>query len=159
MFKYTICFIKMGTKILMLNRNKPPVMGLWHGVGGKIENGESPEEGIIREIYEETNIQIAKVEYRGIVSWDDEDINGGMYAFVAEISEQLEYSTPKVTDEGVLEWKEISWILDSNNRGIPPHVRHFLPYMLNEKTFLKHECTFKNGELIGYKAIPISTKI
>ncbi len=49
MYKYTICFIKKGKKILLLNRNKKPNMGMWNGVGGKIEDNETPYEGIIRE--------------------------------------------------------------------------------------------------------------
>ncbi len=36
MYKYTICFIRKGNKILLLNRNKKPNMGMWNGVGGKI---------------------------------------------------------------------------------------------------------------------------
>lgn len=155
MFKYTICFIKMGSKLLMLNRNKRPTMGLWNGVGGKIENTESPKDSIIREIYEETGLQIDNVIYKGVVSWDDEATDGGMYAFLAEIQDFPNYKTPKVTDEGILEWKEISWIINPDNRGVPAHVPHFLPYLLQETTIYKHECTFENGKLIKCKSIPL----
>jgi 8-oxo-dGTP diphosphatase len=140
----------------MLNRIKPPVMGLWHGVGGKIERGESPKESIIREISEETGIQCDNVDFRGIVSWNDDAIDGGMYAFLVELSEQYDYLTPRRTDEGILEWKDISWVLNTNNNGIPAHVKHFLPSMLNESTCYQHKCTFDNGILIDYQTKPLN---
>jgi 8-oxo-dGTP diphosphatase len=61
MLKYTICFIKRKDEILLLNRNKKPNMGLWNGVGGKIETGETPFEGIIRETWEETGLLLKEV--------------------------------------------------------------------------------------------------
>ncbi|WJH35841.1 hypothetical protein N6H14_07935 [Paenibacillus sp. CC-CFT747] len=42
MFRYTICFIRRGNRILLLNRNAPAWMGAWNGVGGKLEPGEAP---------------------------------------------------------------------------------------------------------------------
>lgn len=41
MYKHTLCFIKRNEEILMLNREYDPVKGLWNGVGGKIEKGET----------------------------------------------------------------------------------------------------------------------
>ena len=66
MYKYTICFIRKGNKILLLNRNKKPNMGMWNGVGGKIEDNETPYEGIIRETLEETGIDLPSVTYKGM---------------------------------------------------------------------------------------------
>lgn len=65
MYKYTICFIRKGNNILLLNRNKKPTMGMWNGVGGKIEDNETPYEGIIREAFEETGIELQNVTYKG----------------------------------------------------------------------------------------------
>jgi len=42
----------------MLNREYAPTQGLWNGVGGKIEGEESPLECVIREVKEETGIEI-----------------------------------------------------------------------------------------------------
>lgn len=35
--------------VLMLKRKKPPYQHLYNGVGGKIENGENPEQAMFRE--------------------------------------------------------------------------------------------------------------
>ena len=50
MLEFTICFIKQGNNILLLNREKPTWMGNWNGVGGKIHARESPKQCILREI-------------------------------------------------------------------------------------------------------------
>ena len=51
--KFTVCFLFRNEDILMLLRNKPPNQGLWNGVGGHIELGESPYESCLREVKEE----------------------------------------------------------------------------------------------------------
>src|SRR6185437_16068507 len=95
MLKYTICFIKQGEKILMLNREYSEWMGVWNGVGGKIEPNETPLECILREVKEETGINLKTAEYKGNVTWTDGSTYfGGMYAFIAEVAESFTYHTP-----------------------------------------------------------------
>ncbi|MEI7027970.1 NUDIX hydrolase [Paenibacillus sp. y28] len=159
MFTYTICFIQQGNQILMLNRNKAPAMGLWHGVGGKIESGETPNESILREIFEETGIRVNKVQFKGVVSWDDNGVIDGMYAFIVKLPENYIYETPRKVDEGILEWKEISWVLNVKNNGIPSNIPHFLPFMINESTSYQFKCIYKNGKLLECNRTPINDTI
>ena len=72
MHKYTLGFIKRNNCILMVNRQKSPWKGSWNGVGGKLNENESPLECIIREIKEETDIDVSTLEIlddreRGII--------------------------------------------------------------------------------------------
>ena len=56
----TLCYIENNGRYLMLHRIKKEDdvnKGKWIGVGGKLENGESPVECIQREIKEETGFQ------------------------------------------------------------------------------------------------------
>ena len=46
-----------------VNRDK------WVGVGGKFEDGESPEECVLRETREETGLTLIDYRYRGIVTF------------------------------------------------------------------------------------------
>lgn len=46
-----------------VNRDK------WVGVGGKFEDGESPEECVLRETREETGLTLTDYRYRGIVTF------------------------------------------------------------------------------------------
>ncbi len=52
MYTYTICFLKHANEYLLLNRRKPPLMGRWNGVGGKLAPNESPLDCVLREVFE-----------------------------------------------------------------------------------------------------------
>ena len=57
----TLCYIKKNQKTLMLHRIKKQNdihEGKWNGLGGKFEFGETPEECVIREVKEESGIEI-----------------------------------------------------------------------------------------------------
>lgn len=50
-----------GKKILLVKRDEPEVIGAhlkWEFPGGKVDFGETPEEAIVREIYEETGVRV-----------------------------------------------------------------------------------------------------
>ena len=46
--------------LISLRRNKKEYDGFWEYPGGKVENGETIEKGLIREIKEEINLEISK---------------------------------------------------------------------------------------------------
>jgi 8-oxo-dGTP diphosphatase len=65
----------------MLYRNKKDndiSVWKWNGIGGKIESWESPDQGMIREIKEETWFEVLNMSFKGVItapnfdnSWDD----------------------------------------------------------------------------------------
>ncbi|MED1114597.1 NUDIX hydrolase [Bacillus paramycoides] len=153
MYKYTICFIRKGDNILLLNRNKKPTMGMWNGVGGKIEDNETPYEGVIRETFEETGIQLQSVTYKGNVIFKDKDEPRdceGMYVFLADLPDGVHMDTPLSTAEGILEWKSIDWILDGDNRGVVSNLQRYLPILLKEDHKLEHTFIYDNRNIIDY---------
>ncbi len=151
---YTICFIKQGNKILLLNREKPRWMGSWNGIGGKIEEGETPTECVLREVYEETEIKLDNIKYKGTINRiESNSQDGEIHAFVAELSEDYFYETPRKLSEGILDWKLLSWILHPENTGVATNVPRFLPIMLEKDGLYKHLCMYENNLLIGYKSI------
>ena len=102
----TLCYIENPAgEYLMLHRVKKENdcnRDKWIGIGGKFEDGESPEECALREIREETGLTVTGYRYRGIVTfvsdrWETEY----MHLFTADAW------TGSVRDdcgEGVLEW-------------------------------------------------------
>ncbi len=53
------CLIVCGNKHLLLKRNKNKFEGeKWQAPGGKIEEGESKEEALLREVLEETSLYL-----------------------------------------------------------------------------------------------------
>lgn len=132
--KHVLVFLKYKDEILLLNRNKPSWMGCWNGVGGKIEQGETPVEAAIRETYEETGIKINLKNDYYRVAWvvkDDMSSLGGMYVFIEEVDKKIR--TPKRSVEGILDYKKIDWILNPLNSGISKNIPVFLPTFLNKE--------------------------
>ena len=49
----TLCFVRQGTRVLMIRKKRGLGAGKINGVGGRLEPGETPETGIVREAEEE----------------------------------------------------------------------------------------------------------
>ncbi len=148
---YTLCFIRRGDEILMLNREKTSWMGSWNGVGGRIEKGETPKDGALREVYEETGITLSDIRDCGIVTWESDDESfGGMHLYIAHVSDDFEYLTPKATDEGILDWKKVDWILNADNTGVIKNIQHFLPKILDNEKRFSFACIYEGYNLIEF---------
>lgn len=68
----TLCYIEKDDKYLMLHRIKKERdinKDKWIGVGGHFEQGESPEECLLREVKEETGLTLTTWKFHGIVSF------------------------------------------------------------------------------------------
>ncbi|MBQ0071804.1 MAG: 8-oxo-dGTP diphosphatase [Spirochaetales bacterium] len=68
----TLCYIENEDSYLMLHRVKKvndENKDKWIGIGGKFEEGESPEECLLREAREETGLVLHSLSYRGIVTF------------------------------------------------------------------------------------------
>ena len=100
----SLCYIERDGKYLMLHRTKKvndENHDKWIGVGGKFEEGESPEECMLREVQEETGLTLTAWRYRGIVTFVSDEWGGEyMHLLTADgYSGEL-----KSCDEGELEW-------------------------------------------------------
>ena len=103
--------MQRGNEILLLHRikkNNDINAGKWIGVGGKFELGESAEECMRREIYEETGLIAHHLKLHGFVSFpglyhgEDE----GMFVYTCDdFSGELHDC-----DEGVLQWVDVNVI-------------------------------------------------
>ena len=100
----TLIYIECGGEYLMLHRTKKENdcnRDKWIGIGGKFEEGESPEECALRETKEETGLALTSYRYRGIVTFvSDKWESEYMHLFTADGFE----GTLKDCDEGELAW-------------------------------------------------------
>ena len=72
----TLCYMEKDGKYLMLYRNKKENdvnEGKWIGIGGHFEEGESPDECLLREVYEETGLTIENPRLCGVKEWENSD--------------------------------------------------------------------------------------
>lgn len=102
----TLCFIKCKNKILMINRNKPPFMGMWNALGGHVEENETPLEGALREIKEESGLNLTNATLYSISTWNyDDDL---IYVYLTNLDDHFPLEDyPKKIDEGIIDFKDI----------------------------------------------------
>ena len=51
-----------GSRVLLIQRGRPPLQGEWSIPGGMVELGESLAEGVRREVWEETGLEVEPLE-------------------------------------------------------------------------------------------------
>ena len=125
----TLCYIEKDDKYLMLHRIKKENdcnKDKWIGVGGKFEEGESPEECLLREVKEETGLVLTNYRFRGIVTFVSDEWEGEyMHLFTAD---EYEGKLPTIRmedcSEGTLEW-------------VPKNEIEFLNLWEGDKVFLR----------------------
>lgn len=100
----SLCYLERGNEYLMLHRSKKvndENHDKWIGVGGKFEPGESPEDCMRREIWEETGLTATAWRYRGLVTFVSEEYGTEyMHLFTVHGWEGEEHEC----DEGELRW-------------------------------------------------------
>lgn len=100
----TLCYIEQDNQYLMLHRVKKENdenHDKWIGVGGKFEEGESPEDCLLREVKEETGLTLREYCLRGIITFvSNEWGTEYMYLYTATKYE----GTLIECDEGELVW-------------------------------------------------------
>ena len=142
---YTLCFLYRDDEILMLLRNKAPNAGLWNGVGGHIENGESPHAGCLREVQEETGYCLDKAKFCGVLTWHGYEVPaGGLYIFTAR-APQFE---PIQTNEGKLAWKSRDFLF--NSPEVVNNIHHFGPYIFDDHFPCIHHFNYHAGIIQSY---------
>ena len=122
----TLCYMEYNGCYLMMHRVKKQLdenENKWIGIGGHLEENESPDECVRREALEETGLVLKDLQLRGILTfilpkWGNELT----FLYTASVdSPRFEES-----NEGVLKWIPIDQIQDLN---LWPGDRAFLPLL------------------------------
>jgi len=92
MIDVTAAVIRSGNRILICRRPEGDTFGgLWEFPGGKTEAGESPEEGLRREIREELEMDISVGERLGSFSYGPEPDGIALTAYHAVPRERSDF--------------------------------------------------------------------
>lgn len=96
--------IQNSTSILLVKRSKDPFKNQFALPGGFVNEGETIEEAIKREVYEETSLEVHPIDILGVYSDPKRDPRGHMMTVVFIVL--IIKGNPSAGDDA----KEISWI-------------------------------------------------
>ncbi len=131
----TLCYVQQNGKTLMVNVKKEGGLheGKWNGLGGKIDEGETPEECAVREVFEESGLKIKEPKLVGVISFPENVGKSGESWIVFVFSaEKFEGNLIENSKEGELEWIENGKLLGLNINGGD---KWFLPFVLENRLF------------------------
>jgi 8-oxo-dGTP diphosphatase len=147
---FNLCFLTRRGQVLMLLRSKPPNRGLWNGVGGHLEPGETPLQSVLREVAEETGYTLPAARFCGLLTWEGYEIpSAGLYIYTAPAPD----GEPHVTREGTLAWKPQSWIFTSAE--VPSNIHYFGPLALGGAAPQVYHFVYRAGLIQRHEVRPL----
>lgn len=148
MLQTTLCYLFQEDNCLLLHRNKKKEdqnQGKWVGIGGKLEENESPHEGILREFQEETGLTLVDYRYRGHITFCSDCWEG---EFIHLFSAHKATGQLGPCDEGTLAWQPISDLF-TLPRWEGDDI--FLKRLLQETPFFSLKLSYQGDNLIQAK--------
>jgi 8-oxo-dGTP diphosphatase len=146
----TLCYVRRPGQTLMLHRIKKPNdmhLGKWNGLGGKLEPGETPEECAVREIREESGLQVQQLTLKGFLTFPGFANEEDWYAFVFVV-EQFEGELID-SPEGDLAWIDNQALLGLN---LWEGDRIFLPW-LDQPGIFSSKFVYLDNRLVSHEVV------
>ncbi len=146
----TLCYLLWGDQVLMLHRTikeQDVNHGKWIGVGGHFEADESPEECLLREVWEETGYTLTAWQFRGIVTFVSGDgVTEYMHLFTADGFS----GKPHPCDEGELAWvpRDTVWGLNLWEGD-----RVFFRLLMETEAFFSLKLMYDGHDRLTYAAL------
>lgn len=107
----------------------------WHGFtfpGGHVENGESIVESTIREVKEETGLEIKDLKFSGLIDWYNDVTHERWFVFLYK-TKTFSGEILEETHEGKIYWVDVDKLSELNlANGMNDYLRLFFNDNLNE---------------------------
>ena len=149
MVETVLCYIEKNDEYLMLHRNKEANdinTGKWLGIGGHIESIETPDDAVVREVFEETGLTLQSYKKAGIVDFINDNYIERMHLYTSDkfTGEMIE------CDEGTLSWVPKNKILSLN---IWEGDRVFLEKLSKNEPYFEIRLIYNNDRFIRSEEI------
>ena len=144
MDKTVMIYLEKDNQYLMLYRNKKKKdinKNKYIGVGGHVEKGETPDEAVVREVKEETGLDLLSFVRRGLVYFVLNGYEEEMYIYTS-----LDFKGELIEcNEG-----ELSWIDKDDVMSLPiwEGDKYFLKHLLEDEKYFEMRLIYENDKLI-----------
>ena len=149
MEKTTLIYLEKNNQYLMLHRNKKENdlnEGFWIGVGGHVESGETPEQTIVREVKEETGLDLLSFKKRGLIYFKNDDFEEEMYLYTSS-----DFKGDIIScNEGDLHWVDISKVMEL---PIWEGDKIFLKYLVDDEPYFELKLIYKKKKLVTWNRV------
>ncbi len=149
MEKTTLIYLEKNNQYLMLHRNKKENdlnEGFWIGVGGHVESGETPDQTIVREVKEETGLDLLSFKKRGLIYFKNDDFEEEMYLYTSS-----DFKGDLIScNEGDLHWVDISKVMEL---PIWEGDKIFLKYLVDNEPYFELELIYKKKKLVTWNRV------
>ena len=132
-------------KILLAIRGKPPSKGMWGLPGGVVEVGETLKEAVVREVKEETSVDVEPIELITIfdtIRKDDKGIVRTHFILFEYLCRYLGGQIKAASDAPDARWVSLD---ELDSIDIMPSTRRFI-----QKTLETHRKTLENYQMVKY---------
>jgi 8-oxo-dGTP diphosphatase len=157
-----IACLNQHRELFMVKRSKPPFIGCWNFIGGKIDAGETPASAAIRELHEEARRHATQksFSFRGIALWPDPSDTGrylGMFMFrFYTRTGKAQSRQLGLLHEGVTAWVNLDLLFHSSEFKPVPNFGLIAPHILDTRVppvLLCHEIDNDVGRLLWSQEI------
>ena len=129
--EYTLVFVFKGEEVLLGMKKRGFGVGKWNGFGGKIEKGETNEEGAKRELHEESSLIANTLQRVGYLVFNMKESAKLMKVHVYRTDDFS--GSPMESEEMKPKWYSVDNIPYD---GMWPDDKYWIPYMLDGKTLI-----------------------
>ena len=139
------------SQVLLIHRNAradDQHLGKYNGLGGKMDADEDVVTCMRREIREEAGLECLDMHLRGTISWPGFGKHGEDWLGFVFVITRFSGEPPASNDEGTLEWKPVSRILE-----LPmwDGDRHFLPLVFDDDPRAFHGVMpYRDGRMVSW---------
>lgn len=149
----TLCIPVKEDKVLLGMKKRGFGVGRWNGFGGKVEEGETIEEGARREVEEESGIKDGKMKKMGIINFTFQENELNLEVHIFKLTDfayspiETEEMKPQRFPFNEIPFSQM-WSDDE----------YWFPLLLNDKLF-EGEFLFDRPSDVEYSAKIISQKL
>lgn len=148
----TLCILHQHPRVLLGMKKRGFGKGRWNGFGGKVEPGETIEEGAVREMREEAGILVKDLEKVGIIDFEFE---GDPVLLEVHVYRTESFAgAPEESEEMKPEWFHVDAIPFAD---MWPDDIYWFPLLLDRKKFKAAFLFGKDDIVLEQKIVEVKT--